>query len=157
MDYSYILNLILGTGIVGVLVKGYFDRRKDAATARKTETEADTVDLANQAAQLAGTLGYTKTLQDFVKETEANTAQIKLLTTRVQTLERENADLQLELKVKTGTIEYQREERHEWMAALSKLQEQGILSKLEITQLTDRVTHLEARNEELTKMELRTP
>lgn len=160
MDYSQLWTLIggiIGGGIGGTLLNRLFDRRKDKATAAEAGEKARGAALANEAAEIQQILGYTKSLKDFVRETEENTRQINILNQRVASVEKENSDLKAEIKTKQAIIEYQKEERHEWTQSLMGVQEKLAESKLEIKTLKDKVAALEQIEEDRTKLELREP
>lgn len=157
MDISQILNIVLGGGVIALLINRWFDRKKDKATADEAGEKARSAALANDALEIQQVLGYTKSLKDFVRETEENTKQIKVLNSRVSELERERDDLKRELQAKETIIEYQKEERHEWTNSLMVVQEKYAESKLKIKTLEERIQSLEIVKENETKLELRDP
>jgi predicted outer membrane lipoprotein len=145
---AWILGALLtlaGTGFFGILVKLWFDRRRQKALTDKTAAETDAIHISNDAHRLTA-LGITNsTIAGLLAESEANVAAMRKVNAELTTAKTENDELAQQNSNQKAIIGYQKDERHEWTQQLKLVITELAEARLEIQQLTRRVAELESQ------------
>lgn len=162
------VNFLLGGGIVGLIVKAYLNRRQNAANTAKTLADKGKTDAETEKAEAetealhhttdAGRLiiigNQQKTIGSLIEDADANIKKMRDTNSQLAGLQEEHDKLKVNVAVKDGVIEYQKEERHQWTLTLKSVLEASAEMKQKMLSLEKRIVELEAANEELTKGDL---
>lgn len=132
------VELLLGGGlfsIVTLIAKELYDRKYKKAVTNKVSEETVSIQLANQTDYIKKIGEQSKLMKDLLDDAEGKTQRVRQLSETLDKTQKENVDLKLELDGKNYVIEYQKDERHEWMQTLKIAMEATAEQKVEINQL----------------------